>query len=194
MPLLERDAELGLLTSLLGDARRGHGGVALVVGEAGIGKTTLVEAFCSRAPRATRILWGTSDPVVPARPFTPIVDIAQVVGGELRTALASGDRDRVIEAVLDVLRRPDAPPTVVVLDDLHWADEATLDLFRVVGRRVGRLSALVVGTYRDHEVGPEHPLRVALGDLPTTAVTEVRLAPLSVAGVSRLAGTRADAA
>lgn len=190
MALLEREAYLGRLASLLADARRGHGHLALVAGEAGIGKTTLVDAFCALAPAATRQLWGTCDPLVPARPFTPIVDIADRVGGDLRQAMSGGDRDGVIEAFLGLLQRPGAPPTVVVLDDLHWADEATLDLLRVVGRRVSRLPALVIGTYRDHEVAQGHPLRVALGDVPAGATTELRLPGLSVEGVARLARGR----
>ena len=192
MALLEREAYLGRLASLLADARRGHGHLALVAGEAGIGKTALVDAFCALAPAATRLLWGTCDPLVPARPFTPIVDIADRVGGDLRQAMSGGNRDGVIEAFLALLQRPGAPPTVVVMDDLHWADEATLDLLRVIGRRVSRLPALVIGTYRDHEVGHGHPLRVALGDIPAGATTELHLAGLSVQGVARLARGRAS--
>ena len=190
MALLEREAYLGRLSILLADARRGHGHLALVAGEAGIGKTALVHAFFALAPAATRLLWGTCDPLVPARPFTPIVDIADQVGGDLRQAMAGGDRDDVIETFLGLLQRPGAPPTIVVMDDLHWADEATLDLLRVVGRRISRLAALVIGTYRDHEVGHGHPLRIALGDIPAGASTELVLTGLSVEAVARLASGR----
>jgi DNA-binding CsgD family transcriptional regulator len=193
MALLEREAFLGQLRRQLVDARRGRGSVALVVGEAGIGKTSLVAAFCAATTAPTRILWGTCDPIRPPRPFAPIVDIAGRVGGEIRHALAAGDRARVLDAFLFELRGRDAPTTIVVLDDLHWADDATLDLLQVVGRRVSRLPVLVIGTYRDHEVGPDHPLRLALGDVPAAAMQEVRLGPLSVAAVERLREGGVDA-
>jgi DNA-binding CsgD family transcriptional regulator/tetratricopeptide (TPR) repeat protein len=193
MALLERGPLLGQLSTLLGDARHGRGRLVLVVGEAGIGKTSLVEAFCGLAPSIVRTYWGTCDPLVPPRPFTPVVDIADRVGGDLQRALADGDRDAIHEAFLALLRRPGAPPAIVVLDDLHWADAATLDLFQVIARRVSRLPTLIVGTYRDHEVGPDHPLRMALGDVPAGSVVEMHVPPLSVAAVERLAQGRVDA-
>jgi DNA-binding CsgD family transcriptional regulator len=186
--LLEREEPLAELSRTMAHAIAGHGSVVAILGEAGIGKTSLVDGFCVSAPAPTRTYWGTCDPLEPPRPFTPIVDVAAQVGGDLRRALAGGNRDAVLESFLGLLRREDAGPALVVLDDLHWADAATLDLLRVIGRRVSRMPALVIGTYRDHEVGYDHPLRLALGEIPTAAMADVRLAPLSVAAVGRLAG------
>jgi hypothetical protein len=90
--------------------------------------------------------WGTCDPVVPARPFAPLGDIAARTGGQLGTALASAERERVFDVFLGLLRRPSQAPQIVVLDDLHWADHATLDLLRIVGRRLRDLPVLLIGT------------------------------------------------
>src|SRR5262245_31121180 len=149
MALLERGALLECLAAHRAEAST-SGRLVLVVGEAGIGKSTLVEAFCRQAPAST--LWGACDPVVPARPFAPLVDIAAHVDG-LEADLHRGGRNRVLSSFLHVLRnRP--PGSVVVIDDLHWADEATLDLLRVVGRRLRELRVLLIGTYREEELRP----------------------------------------
>jgi predicted ATPase len=193
MVLLERDAPLSQLREMLVEARRGRGRVALVIGEAGIGKTSLVDAFCAAAPPSTRILWGTCDPIRPPRPFTPLADIADRVGGDLRRALAAGGRDGVLDAMLFELRRRDTATTVIVFDDLHWADDATLDLLQAIGRRVARLPLLLIGTYRDHDVAVDHPLRLTFGDIPAMVISEIRLPPLSMAAVERLGRGKVDA-
>ena len=190
MAVLEREQALGQLDSLLAEAAWRRGRLVVVRGEAGIGKTTLVNAFTTG--RSGRVLWGTCDPVVPPRPLAPIFDIAEQVGGELRSALADPDRHRIITAFLGLLRA-EGGPWVVILEDLQWADEATLELLRVVGRRAGQLRALVVATFRDDEVGPDHPLSAALGDIPAGSMVSLCLQPLSVTAVEELAvGTTID--
>lgn len=165
----------------------------MVSGEAGIGKTALLDAFTSRLPPGTRVLRGSCDPIVPSRPFAPVVDIAAQVGGGLRTALAAADRDGVFEQFLALLRSQ-RPGAVVIFEDLHWADSATLDLLRVVGRRLPETAVLLMGTYRGHEVPGEHPLRLALGDMSSANVSELVVPPLSVAAVDTLvAGTGLNA-
>jgi predicted ATPase len=80
---------------------------------------------------------------------------------------------------------------VVALEDLHWADEATIDLLSFVGRRLGRMPALLLATYRDNELGEDHPLRVVLGDLATQgAARRMQLPPLSEGAVRALAEQR----
>src|SRR5436190_1402737 len=78
-------------------------------------------------------------------------------------------------------------PIVFVVEDVHWADEATLDLLTFLGRRISDLAALLVITFRDDEIGPLHPLRVRLGDLAAVIRTRIQLRPLSPAAVARLA-------
>src|SRR5688572_25297592 len=130
MILYERAELLGRLATLQRDARRGPGRIVLVSGEAGIGKTSLVEAFCSEQAPSTLVLWGSCDAITPPRAFGPLADIADVVGGPLAHALTVSDRDGVLHSFLALLRRR---RLIVVLEDLHWADHATLDLLRVVG-------------------------------------------------------------
>ena len=190
MGVLERDQALEQLDSLLAEAAWRRGRLVVVRGEAGIGKSTLVKAFASG--RSGRVLWGMCDPVVPPRALAPIFDIAEQVGGELRSALADPDRHRILTAFLGLLRA-EGGPWVVVLEDVQWADEATLEVLRVVGRRAAQLRALVIATVRDDEVGPDHPLSAALGDIPAASMVSLCLPPLSVTAVQELAaGTTID--
>jgi hypothetical protein len=102
----------------------------------------------------------------------------------LADALNAGDRDAVLSGALAELG-PRA--SVVVVEDVHWADDATLDVLRYLGRRVEDLPAVLVVTYRDDEVGPAHPLQRVLGALGGPGVHRLRLARLSRAAVARLA-------
>jgi ATP/maltotriose-dependent transcriptional regulator MalT len=189
MPLLERAPALELLVRALDDAAAGAGRVALVYGEAGIGKTSLVDHFTRERAGAARTLWGACDSLHTPRPLGPVHDLAAQLGPPLRERLEAGAPPReIFSAALDELARR---PTVVVLEDLHWADAGTLDLLKFLGRRIGRLRVLLVLTYRDDELGPRHPLRVVLGDLATSsAVRRIPLAPLSPAAVKTLAAGR----
>ena len=189
MNLLERDELLGELEAALRDAVGGNGRIALVSGEAGIGKTSLIEQFVRRQKRETRILWGACDDLFTPRPLGPLRDIAGQAGGELATLLrAEIDRPAIFSACLNELQTP----TVTVFEDIHWADETTLDLLKFLGRRIQRTYSLFIATYRDDELGPQHPLRLVLGDLVmSTAARRIALSPLSLAAVHHLAGSRA---
>jgi DNA-binding CsgD family transcriptional regulator/tetratricopeptide (TPR) repeat protein len=164
-------------------AERG-GCVALVAGEAGIGKTALVQEF-SRRQSETRVLWGACDALFTPQPLAPLHDIGRQTKGALLTAVNSGaNRDDIFTAALDELERE---KTLVVFEDMHWADEATLDLLKYLGRRVHRTHAMLAVTYRDDEVGPRHPLRHVIGDLPRASVHRILLPPLSECAVAQLA-------
>jgi DNA-binding CsgD family transcriptional regulator/tetratricopeptide (TPR) repeat protein len=195
MTLLEREPALQALEGALGEAAGGEGRVALVYGEAGIGKTSLVEHFTRARARPGRTLWGACDSLHTPRPLGPVHDIAQQTGSGLLERLEAGAPPRAIfSTVLEELRR--RPTVIAVLEDLHWADAATLDLVKFLGRRIRQVPALLVLTYRDDELGPRHPLRIALGDLATSpAVRRIALSPLSVVAVRTLAtGQGLDAA
>jgi DNA-binding CsgD family transcriptional regulator len=188
--LLERDEPLAALQACLESARAGQGRLALVVAEAGGGKTALVERFCAENVDGLDAFWGACDPLSTPRPLAPFLDIAASAGGELsRLAQQGAGRDALLEALLARVRG--GALQVLVIEDAHWADEATLDLLLVLGRRVASTRSLIVVTYRDEEVGPQHPLRAMLGDLPSTPVLHrLTLAPLSAAAVTTLAALR----
>ena len=188
MELLERTPFLDTLTGYAQDARQGSGRLVLVSGESGMGKTVLAEAFQQQLADA-RWLWGSCDGLLTPRPLGPLFDIGPQAGGEL-AALCRQDaaRDQLFTAFLAELGAP-GPLTVVVIEDLHWADEATTDLLSYAGRRLARVPALILATYRDEEIAADHPLRVVLGDLATQRSTRrMRMPPLSVSAVAALAG------
>jgi DNA-binding CsgD family transcriptional regulator/tetratricopeptide (TPR) repeat protein len=185
MELLERERCLLDLTDWLRSATERGGLVALVGGEAGIGKTTLLQEFSKQQSKATRVLWGACDALFTPRPLAPLHDIARQTQKGLLAAITAGDRDAIFSAALDELER--GPPALVVLEDLHWADEATLDVVKFLGRRIQRTRALLVVTYRDDEVGSRHPLRLIIGELPRSNVRRLHLTPLTEASVAELA-------
>jgi DNA-binding NarL/FixJ family response regulator/tetratricopeptide (TPR) repeat protein len=186
--LLERGRELSVLATCLATVRgMSRGRVVLVGGEAGVGKTALLHRFCDECAGAARVLWGTCDALFTPRPLGPFVDIAEATGGELAEVVASGARPHeVASALTRELRR--RSPTIIVLDDVHSADEATLDVLRLLARRVEAVPCLVLVGYRDDELDRSHPLRVLLGDLATgESISRMKLTPLSAVAVAQLA-------
>jgi DNA-binding CsgD family transcriptional regulator/tetratricopeptide (TPR) repeat protein len=185
--LLERDHCFAQLSELLRMATTGHGRTVLISGEAGIGKTALVEQFVSQHCSAARRLWGACEALFTPRPLGPLYDIATQAGDSL-SQLMSRDtaRPTVFSAFLDELQKSPLP-TVVVFEDVHWADEATLDLIKFLGRRISHLPVLFLVTYRDNELSLDNPLWSVIGDLPGTAVARLSLAPLSEHAVTCLA-------
>jgi DNA-binding CsgD family transcriptional regulator len=188
--LLERDAELRQLSALTQRLGRNPGRVVLMRGEAGVGKTALITRFVAAANPAVRVLQGWCDPLAAPRPLGPLIDalagLDRQVADGLAGALDAGDTAGVYRHLLEVLRG--GPRWVWVIEDVHWADGATLDLLRFLGRRIGGLPLLLVMTYRDDEVDARHPLSAAIGDVATSAeITRIQLDPLSSAGVAALA-------
>jgi predicted ATPase len=186
--LLERDGELAALHDGLEAVRGGsEGRVVLVSGEAGVGKTTLLRRFSEECDGSARVLWGGCDPLFTPRPLGPLLDVAESAGGDLAQVVESPVLPHELVAALarDLQARA---PTVLVLEDLHWADEATLDVLRLLARRVKTVPSLIVATYRDDALAPPHPLRIVLGELATNrAIRRLKLAALSPAAVARLA-------
>src|SRR5512132_1590899 len=183
MDLLERAWLLEELDGVLATGGR----VVLVAGEAGIGKSALVRRFTERRSADARFLLGACDPLLTPRALGPLHDIARQTDGRLAELLASGGpREAVFAAFLDQLAQP-SRRQVVVVEDAHWADEATLDLLVFLGRRMERTRALLLVTYRDDELTADHRLRAAVGLLAPGVVRHLRLEPLSEAAVAELA-------
>ncbi len=187
--LLERDDLLAALKEALDKAVEGSGRMALIAGEAGSGKTTLVKAFIESLDDAALIITGACDPLTTPRPLSPLLDFAANDGSGLEGLFAlEHDNVTIFHEVLDRLRHS-IRPVVMVIEDAHWADQATLDFIRFVGRRVADSKALVLVTYRDDEVGPDHPLRSVLGQLiPLTSTQRLHVPLLTVDAVTTLAG------
>src|SRR5918996_2807358 len=156
MALLERHSQLAALAAAEGDAARGQGSLVLVTGEAGAGKTVLLRRFAEQS--GARFAWGMCDELVTPRPLGPFRDMFAHVNGQ-------PDAGAYFDAMLDELSAF-PHPAVAVVEDAHWADRATLDAIRFLGRRIGRFRAMLVVTYRDDEVPADHPLRLTVGAVP----------------------------
>ena len=186
--LLERSSFLRNLTEWFDAAARGDGGrLVLVAGEAGVGKTMLLRRFCAEHADAARVLLGASEGLRTARALGPLVDIAEQTGGELAELVERGAGPHaVLAALLEELDHDGA--TIVVLEDLHWADQATLDLLQLAARRIEGSRALLIGSYRDDELDRAHPLRLLVGEIATSpAVRRLQLPPLTRESVAQLA-------
>jgi predicted ATPase/DNA-binding CsgD family transcriptional regulator len=183
---LEREELLASLHESLAAASAASGRLIFIGGEAGVGKTTLARRFCNDCSRRSVTLWGACDALVTPRPLAPFLEMAETFGPLAESLAAESGAHEVASAILSAGRL--RTPLVIVLDDVHWADEATLDVMRILGRRIGTTPVLALATYRDDELGRTHPLRILLGDLATAGATSrLRVECLSRSGVSRLA-------
>jgi DNA-binding CsgD family transcriptional regulator/tetratricopeptide (TPR) repeat protein len=186
--LLERKSQLDALESAFAAVRSGsRGRLALISGEAGVGKTSLLRRFCGEQEGVARVLWGSCDALFTPAPLGPLQDVAEQTQGKLKEVVESAGRPHdVATALLGELTA--RTPTIVVLEDLHWADEATLDVVRLLARRVESVPALLLATYRDDELDRAHPLRLVLGEVATSQdVSRLSVPPLSPTGVAELA-------
>jgi len=164
----------------------GRGRVVLAVGEAGIGKTALLRRFGESVDGSARVLWAACDHLFTPRPLGPFLDLAEAAGGQFAARVAGAARPYDVAAAL--LAELDSCGTAVVVEDVHWADEASLDVIRVIARRIQAVPAVLVLSYRDDELHRSHPLRLVLGDLCGGGhVTRVEMGGLSPSAVAALA-------
>ena len=182
--LLERANQLAELEGHLASiASTSTGRLVVIAGEAGAGKTSLVRHFAARTAGGPRLLVGACDALYTARPLGPFLDLAESLPGVGET-IARGGMPHEVASTL--LTETGGRPALIVLEDLHWADEATLDVLRLLARRVDAAPVLVLATYRDDELNPVHPLRILLGELPGSVV-RIKVPPLSQAAVEEMA-------
>ena len=133
------------------------------------------------------MLTGGCDDLLTPRPLGPLRDIARDGEQALRAALAGGSREDVLDALLACLAGD--RPALLLIEDVHWADDATLDVLRQLTRRLDRVHAFVVLTYRPDDVGSGHPLQALLGDLSRAGAARIPLPRLTSAGIAALDGT-----
>ncbi|MDT5174148.1 MAG: hypothetical protein QOG37_1399, partial [Mycobacterium sp.] len=188
--LLERQEVLTQLQTLVEQAGRGTGQIVLLRGEAGVGKTAVIRSFLAGLDEQVKVLYGSCDPLTTPRPLGPLIDMLPQVRGPqaagLSAAIDRGGAETIYAGLLGLFA--DGNTWVFAVEDAQWADEATLDLLRFLARRARSLPVLLLVSYRDDEVGAEHPLAVARGDLAgVEALTRIGLVPLSIDAVAELA-------
>ena len=168
----------------LADAASGRGRLVLVAGEAGVGKTTYVDAVVRAAGGVARFAQGGCDGSSTPSPLGPLremlADLPDGVWPE------GAERHDVFTRLSETLRAAD-PPYLLVIEDAHWADDATLDLLRHLARRIHRWHAMVLVTYRVEEVTGTHPLRIVLGDVASApGLRRIDIGPLTANAVRGL--------
>jgi DNA-binding CsgD family transcriptional regulator len=191
--LVERDLELATLVRIVDDAATGRGRLIFVGGEAGVGKTALMAALVTAAADRVVVRRGNVDNLSTAAALGPLIDALPELAEAVEGA-AEPQRPALFRRIKAVLA---TEPTLLVLEDLHWADEATLDMIRFIGRRISGLPIAIAATFRDDEVTARHPLASVLGELAgLPQVDRLSVAPLTAVGISRLveaAGSSVDA-
>ena len=182
--LLERDNELTTLQHCLDKAKNGRGSVILVSGEAGVGKTSLLREFADKHGEA-RICWGMCDALYTPQTLGPIYDIAIALCEKTRALAESGANSAALfPALLSELSKP--VPQILVIEDIHWADYATLDFVKYIARRIPVLNTVLIASFRDDEVDHTHPVQTVFGDLQSRHITRIKISPLSQSAVETL--------
>ena len=190
MELFERESFLALLDERFREVSSGEGHCFFVTGEAGIGKTTLVKEFLKQVERISIQYTGSCDLLFTPRPLAPLYDIALQIKGDLLQQLSSisSRSDLFLRFTSELVQQ--SKPVIVVFEDVHWADEATLDFVKFFARRINQTRCLFILTWRDDEIVGQHPLRNVLGHLVPGTFTRVLLEPLSITAVQQMAEKR----
>ncbi|MDQ6602831.1 MAG: AAA family ATPase [Chloroflexota bacterium] len=202
-PLVGRDRELTLLRDLLAAAIAGRGGLALIGGEAGIGKTALAESLCREAEkRGALVLIGRCYDRSETPPYGPFLELLrgyQPADGlppapfsQWRGTGDAASRAALYEQILGFFRAvASRRPLLLLLEDLHWADDASLDLLRVLARALSAWPVLVLATYRADELTRRHPLYALLPLLERESpVTRLSPRPLNGEAIAALVRAR----
>lgn len=181
--MLERETALEALNLSLERVADLGGQAVFVQGEAGIGKTTLINAFLDSLPDGPTRATALCDPLNTPRPLGPVRDLARALIPRREGSAQSAD---VFEDLVHHVQS--APgPFVLVIEDLHWADRRSLDWLTFVGRRMSQLPVLFIGSFRSDEVSPTDPLAVVLRSWPRSRRHDMELTPLSLHAVRQLA-------
>ena len=190
MELIERIDFLNNLQNLYKNMIDGEGHTIFISGEAGIGKTSLVKSFCKDLKNKCFIYQGTCDALFTPRPLAPIYDIAFQIEnnpGVIRHDIK--ERNELFTRLFNDLQTKEKP-IIIVFEDIHWADEATIDFIKFFARRVTQLQCLFIITYRDDEIHSYQSVRNMLGQLPADSFTRLQLVPLSRSAVEKMANAK----
>jgi DNA-binding CsgD family transcriptional regulator len=190
MPLVERDIFMASLEKHFDTIAGGEGHCLLLSGEAGIGKTALVKAFCKKLTDECHIYQGACDDLFTPRPLAPLYDVLWQVNKERWPVPPTNEERSVLFANLFQELGAKKGKLLIVFEDIHWADEGTLDFIKFFVRRIDQLPCLFLLTYRDDEIHSRHPLRNVLGQLPPDSFTKMVLTPLSKQAVVEMAAVK----
>ncbi|MFT6991180.1 MAG: DNA-binding CsgD family transcriptional regulator/tetratricopeptide (TPR) repeat protein [Paraglaciecola sp.] len=182
---LEREAAIRKITDGISKIAQ-SGKILLLSGEAGIGKTTLLEHVRMHADTSIDIHWSGCDPLFTPRPYAPIYDFAQVISPDLLTHLEKGAIPNMIFGRFFQAISKLAKPTILIIEDVHWADHASLDLLKYVARRISFVPCMLCLSYRDDEVAHDHPFNSVLALMPSAHTVRVHLEQLSQNAVAKL--------
>jgi len=186
MELIERDNFLSALDSGFREAAAGEGYSFFIMGEAGIGKTSLVKAFLKKIENESIQYTGACDSLFTPRPLGPLYDLALQINETWINEIHSvSSRAELFSRFVQELTQQ--KPVVIVFEDIHWADEATLDFVKFLARRINRLRCLFILTLRDDEINQQYSLRNVFSDLAPDTFTRLILTPLSRQAVQKLA-------
>ncbi|MGZ3938699.1 MAG: ATP-binding protein, partial [Flavisolibacter sp.] len=190
MELIERAEFLTILKEELDAVCPGDGRCVFISGEAGIGKTSLVKAFCNQQKDECIFYLGACDALFTPRPLAPLYDIIWQMRGDLWTnSQTIEERSNLFLRFFNEVRSK-KEKILIIFEDVHWADEATLDFLKFFARRIVQLPCLLILTYRDDEINSGHPLRNVLGALSPDTFSRISLTPLSKQAVSKLANEK----
>jgi ATP/maltotriose-dependent transcriptional regulator MalT len=190
MRLIERDDVLQTLEMKFENITHNEGHCILLSGEAGIGKTSLIKSFYKEKKEDCKVYQGTCDALFTPRPLAPVFDIIwQISDNTPKNEVHNLDRTLLFNHLFYELEQQ-KKPSIIIIEDIHWADEATLDFIKFFIRRITRIHCLVILSYRDNEIPGNHPLRNVLGQLPADSFTRIQLSPLSKQAVEQMAAER----
>jgi DNA-binding CsgD family transcriptional regulator/tetratricopeptide (TPR) repeat protein len=187
MELIEREQPLTLIDTLFQKVQEEEGHCIFISGEAGIGKTSLVKAFVSKVKSRCSVYQGTCDALFTPRPLAPLMDVMFQMQKDLRGITTTiHDREFLFSLFFYQLKAIDQP-VVLIFEDIHWADEATIDLIKFISRRITQLQCLFILTYREAEPHSKQALTSVFGQLSSTTFTRLQLLPLSRQAVNKMA-------
>lgn len=187
MELIERDEPLSLLQTVFENVEEGEGHCVFIGGEAGIGKTSLVKEFASKIKTRCRIFQGTCDALFTPRPLAPVYDVMIQLQNKFAQINETIDDRNLFFSQLFYELKSLNETVLLIFEDIHWADEATLDFIKFFSRRITQLPCLFLFTYRDTEVHSQHPLTNVLGQLNANSFSRLQLRPLSREAVKKMA-------
>lgn len=190
MQLLERETQLEILLNGFSKATQGEGRSFFILGEAGTGKTSLIRHFAEQVKSQSSVFVSFCDSLYTPRPLGPVYDLAYKINRELASNLSSfTSRTDLFAAVYDAFTSTNVP-SIFIIEDVHWADEATLDFIKFFSRRINHSSSLLLMSCREFEASCNHPLRNVMGELPRDSFSRISLPAFSRATVEKLARER----